>query len=223
MEQDTSTSFCKKQRQNGDPSDPSNSFEVLFNLKDAPDYHQSKMKRNLPHGSGIIHPNSNSNEQILHTIPVIFSGDVQTKDSVSVINMNAFDMKDKVNGALKLNSAHINQLQCNNQHSKARKPAKDNGILNEQGYNSCKLPSHLPNLQKQMTGPKKLHDMDMNLNYTIPFIVNGQVSSSKSEKMSAISDKQTYNCDSKSPVNFMVTPCINNTEPFLLPNDANNV
>jgi len=52
-----------------------------------------------------------------------------------------------------------------------------------------------------MKGPKKLHRTDMNLNYTIPLIVNWQVSSSKSEKMSAISDKQTNNCDSKSPVN----------------------
>jgi hypothetical protein len=178
----------------------SNSFEVLFNLKDAPDYHQSKMKRNLHHGSGIIHPNSNSNEHISYTIPVIVSGDVKTRDSVSVINRNAFDMEDSVKGALKLYSAHINQLQYNNQHSKARKPAKDNGIPNKQGYNSCKLPSHLPNQQKQMKGPKKLHDTDMNLNYTIPVIVTGQVSSSKSEKMSAISDKQTGNCDSKSPV-----------------------
>jgi len=39
----------------------SNSLDVLSNLKDAPDY-QSKMKRNLHHGSGIIHPNYNSNE-----------------------------------------------------------------------------------------------------------------------------------------------------------------
>jgi hypothetical protein len=57
------------------------------------------MERNLHHGSGIIHPNYNSNEQISHTIPVIVSGDVQTKDSVSVINRNAFDMEDSVNGA----------------------------------------------------------------------------------------------------------------------------
>jgi hypothetical protein len=176
----------------------SNTFEVLFNLKDAPDY-QSKMKRNVHHGSGITHPNSNSNEQILYTIPVIVSGDVQTKDSDSVINRNAFGMEDSVNGAPKLNSTHINQLQYNNQNSKARKPAKDNGIPNKQGYNSCKLPSHQLNLQKQMKGPKKLHDMEMNLNFTIPVIVNGQVSSSKSEKMSAITDKPTDNCDSKSP------------------------
>jgi len=81
---------------------------------------------------------------------VIVSGNVQTKDSVSVINRNAFDIEDIVNGAPKLHSAHINQLQYNNQHSEARKPAKDNCILNKQGYNSCKLPSHLPNLQKQM-------------------------------------------------------------------------
>ena len=175
----------------------SNSFAVLFNLKDAPNYHHSKMKRNLHHGSGIIHPNSNSNEQILYTVPVIVSGDVQKKESISVINRNAFDIEDSVNGALKLNSAHIHQLQYNNWHSKARKPAKD-GIMNKHGYNSCKLLSHLPNLQKQMKGPKKLHDMDTNLNYTIPVIVNGQVSSS--EKMSVISDKQTDNCDSKSPV-----------------------
>jgi len=79
----------------------------------------------------------------------------------------------------KLNGANINRLQCNNRHSKARKPVSDNGILNKWGYNSCNLPSQLPNLQKQVRGPKKLHDMDIGLNYTIPFIVNGQVSSSK--------------------------------------------
>ena len=49
----------------------SNFFDVLSNLNDAPDYHQSKMKRNLHHVAGIIHPNYNSNEQISHTIPVI--------------------------------------------------------------------------------------------------------------------------------------------------------
>ena len=48
----------------------SNSTDVLSNLKDATDYHQSKMKKNLHHGSGIIHPNYNSNEQISYTIPV---------------------------------------------------------------------------------------------------------------------------------------------------------
>jgi len=37
----------------------SNSFDVLSNLKEAPYHHQSKMKRNLHHGSGIIHPNYN--------------------------------------------------------------------------------------------------------------------------------------------------------------------
>jgi hypothetical protein len=42
----------------------SNSIDVLSNLKNAPDYHQSKMKRNLHHGSGIIHPKYNSNKQI---------------------------------------------------------------------------------------------------------------------------------------------------------------
>ena len=52
------------------------SFDVLPNLKNAPDYHQSKIKRNMHHGSGIIHPNYNSNEQTLYTIPVIASGDV---------------------------------------------------------------------------------------------------------------------------------------------------
>ena len=52
-----------------------------------------------------------------------------------------------------------------------------------------------------MKGPKKLHDTDMNLNYTVPVIVNGQVSSSKSEKMSAVSDKETDNCDSTSAIN----------------------
>jgi len=52
-----------------------------------------KMKRNLRHGSGIIHPNYNSNDQMSYTINVIVSGDVQTKDiSVRVRNRNAFDM-----------------------------------------------------------------------------------------------------------------------------------
>ena len=46
----------------------SNSFDVLSKLKDAPDYHQSIMKRNLHHDSGIIHANYNSNEQVLCTI-----------------------------------------------------------------------------------------------------------------------------------------------------------
>jgi hypothetical protein len=40
------------------------------------------MKRNLHHSSGIIHPNYNPNDQISYTIPVIVSGDVETKDSV---------------------------------------------------------------------------------------------------------------------------------------------
>ena len=57
------------------------------------------MKRNLRHGSGIIHPNYNSNDQISYTITVIVSGDVQTKDSVKVINRNALDMEVSVNGA----------------------------------------------------------------------------------------------------------------------------
>jgi hypothetical protein len=77
----------------------SNSSVVLSNLKDVPDCHQSKMKRNLHHGSGIIHPNYNSNEQILYTIPVIVSGDVQTKDRVKVINRNAFDTEHSAHGA----------------------------------------------------------------------------------------------------------------------------
>jgi len=70
---------------------------------------------------------------------VIVSGDVQTKDSINVINRNTFDDEDSVNGAPKLNSANINQLQYSNQLSKARKPAKDNG-----------LPCQLPNLQNQV-------------------------------------------------------------------------
>jgi len=68
------------------------SFDVLPNLKDPPDYHQSKIKRNLNHGSGIIHPTYNSNEQILYTIPVIASDDVPTKDSVKVRYRNAFEI-----------------------------------------------------------------------------------------------------------------------------------
>ena len=136
------------------------------------------MKINLHHGSGIIHRIYNSNEQTAYTIPVIVSGHVQTKYSVNLINKNAFNTEDRVNGAPKLNSANIKQLQYNNQHSKARKPAKDNG-----------MPSQLPNVQKHAKRPKKLRDTDMNLNYTIPVTVSGQVSSSKSEKVSARSDK----------------------------------
>jgi hypothetical protein len=56
--------------------------------------------------------------------------------------------------------------------------------------------------RKHARGPKKLHDMVMNLNFTIQVIVNGQVSLSKSEKMSAISDKGTDNCDVESPVSW---------------------
>jgi len=41
----------------------------------------------------------------------------------------------------------------------------------------------------------------MNLNYTVPVIVNGQVSSSKSEEMGAIRDQETDNCNSESLVN----------------------
>jgi hypothetical protein len=54
----------------------SNSFDVLSNLRDVPDYHPSEMKRNLHHGSGIIHPNYNSVEETSYTIPVIVTGDV---------------------------------------------------------------------------------------------------------------------------------------------------
>ena len=61
----------------------SNSFDVLTNFKDAPDY-QSKMKRYLHHDSGIIHPNYNSNKHTWNTISVIVSGDVQTKYSINV-------------------------------------------------------------------------------------------------------------------------------------------
>jgi hypothetical protein len=37
------------------------SFDVLSNLKDARDYHQSKVKEYLYHDSAAIHPNYNSN------------------------------------------------------------------------------------------------------------------------------------------------------------------
>jgi hypothetical protein len=57
------------------------------------------MNRNLRCGSGIIHPNYNSNGQILYTVTVIVSGDVQTKDSIKVINSNIFDVEVSVNGA----------------------------------------------------------------------------------------------------------------------------
>jgi len=40
----------------------------------------------------------------------------------------------------------------------------------------------------------------MNLNFTIPVTVNGQVSSSKSEEMGAIRDQEADNCDGESPV-----------------------
>ena len=68
----------------------SNSLD-LPNLKDAPDYHQSIMKRNLHDGSGIVYRNHNSCEQTSYTIRVIVSGHVRTKDSINVINKNAFD------------------------------------------------------------------------------------------------------------------------------------
>jgi hypothetical protein len=84
---------------------------------------------------------------------VVVTGDVETEGSVHVINRNTCDMEDSVNGAPKLNSANINQLQYNNQYSKARNHAKDNG-----------MPSQLPNLQKQARGLKKPHDMNINLN-----------------------------------------------------------
>jgi len=84
------------------------------------------------------------------------------------IDWNVVDISPKLNGA------NINQLQYNNLHSKARKSAQDNGMPNKRGNNSCKLPSHLPNLQKQASGPKKLHDTDMNLNYAVPVLVNGK-------------------------------------------------
>jgi hypothetical protein len=81
LEQDTSSSSYKEQRRNGDPPErTSDSFDVLSNLRDAPDYHPSKMNRNLRHGSGIIHPNYNSNDQMSYTITVIVSGDVQTEE-----------------------------------------------------------------------------------------------------------------------------------------------
>ena len=76
----------------------SNSFEVLSDLKDAPDYHQSKMKRTLHHDTGEIHPKCNSIEQISYTTPVIVSGDIPTKDSVKVINRNAIGTEGSVNG-----------------------------------------------------------------------------------------------------------------------------
>jgi hypothetical protein len=84
---------------------------------------------------------------------VIVSGNVETEDSFNVINRNAFHTEDSVNGAPKLNSANIKQLQYNKQHSKARKPVEDSG-----------MPSQLPNLQKQARGPKKFHETDMNVN-----------------------------------------------------------
>ena len=71
----------------------------MSNLKDAPGYHQTKMKRNLHNGTGEIRPRYNSNKQISYNIPVIVSGDVPTKDSVKVINGNAFGTEGSVNGA----------------------------------------------------------------------------------------------------------------------------
>ena len=73
----------------------------------------------------------------------------------------------------KLNGANINLLQCNNQHSKARKPVNDNEVLNKRGYNSCSLPSQLPKPQQPATEPKKLHDTHVSVNYTNRGIVNG--------------------------------------------------
>ena len=72
----------------------SNSFDVLSNLKDAQDYHQSKIKRNLHHGSGKNHSKYNFNEQISYTIPVLSSGNVPTNILRIVI-----DTEGSVNGA----------------------------------------------------------------------------------------------------------------------------
>lgn len=63
----------------------SNSVGVLSNLKDAPNDHIFTMKRNLHHGSGKVHPNYNSYEQISYTVSLIVSGDVPTEVSVKVI------------------------------------------------------------------------------------------------------------------------------------------
>jgi hypothetical protein len=113
-----------------------------------------------------------------------------TKNRCEVLtNLNGTVDSNGVDISPKLNGANINLLQCNNQHSKARKSVNDNDVLNRRGYNSCNLPSQLPKLQQPATGPKKLHDTHMSFNYTISGIVNGQVSSSESDEMGAESDR----------------------------------
>jgi hypothetical protein len=74
---------------------------------------------------------------------------------------------------------------------------KDIGVLNKRGCNSCKLPADLPNLQKTSERTQEIH---VNLNYNILVIVNGQVCKSKSENMSAISDKKKKLTDTDSSV-----------------------
>jgi len=63
------------------------------------------------------------------------------------------------------------------------------------------MPSQLPNLQKQVKVLKKLHDAFLNVNYSIPVIVNWQVASSECQNMSARSDRQTDSCVTESSVN----------------------
>jgi hypothetical protein len=89
-------------------------------------------------------------------------------------NLNGTLDSNGVDISPKLNGANINQQQCNNQHSKERRPVNDNVALNEQRYKSCYLPSQLPKLQEPAKGLRQQHDMDMSSNYTIPGIVIGQ-------------------------------------------------
>jgi len=116
------------------------------------------------------------------------NSNVLTKNRCEVLtNLNGPVDSNGVDISPKLNSANINLLRCNNQHSKARKPENDNEVLNKRGCNSCNLPYQLPKLQPA-TRPKTLHT-HMSLNYTIPNIVNGQVFPSESDKMGAVSDR----------------------------------
>jgi hypothetical protein len=81
---------------------------------------------------------------------------VQTNNRSEVLNnLNGTLDSNGVDISPKLNGANINQLLCNNQHSKERRPVNDSDALNERDYNSCYLPSQLPKLLEPVKGPKQ--------------------------------------------------------------------
>jgi hypothetical protein len=80
------------------------------------------------------------------------NSNVLTKSRCEVLtNLNGILDSNGVDISPKPNGANINLLQCNNQHSKARKSVNDNDVLNKRHYNSCILPSQLPKLQQPVT------------------------------------------------------------------------